>query len=432
MKNKLHITCPECGHQFSPEAAIESHVRIHLEEEYAKKLAEVRKAAEERAMSAAKAEVEASLKALQKEAAEKDARVKELEQQSLKLAQKEKELRKREERNELEFSKRLMEEEERIRVEAEKDAREKAEVELRQQRALLKRQQDLLKLSIKKAAAEEIEKVRAEEQLRHAELQSKLDEQVKLAAEMNRKGNQGSMQLQGEVQEVAMEEFLSSAFPMDRIEEISKGVRGADCLHVVVNNFGNTCGQILYESKRTKAFSKDWIRKLKDDMRLKQADIAVIVTDAMPAGLNRFGQIDGIWICTFAEFRSVSLLLRYAIQRMGEAAAAGENRETKMQFLYNYLTGNEFRQKIDAIREAFEQMSTDLQKERIQAIANFAKREKQIMKVIENTVSLYGDIKGIAGGAIQSIPELDIGNDEVGFLKEAAFDKLRRRQLQEQ
>src|SRR5690606_16849255 len=158
MKNKLNITCPDCGHQFSPEAAIEGHVRIHLEEEYAKKLAEVRKAADERAMRAAKAEVEATLKTLQDEAAEKSARVIELEQQSLKLAQKEKELRKREEKNEIEFNKRLLEEEDRIRMEAEKDAREKAEVELHQQRTLLKRQQEFLELSIKKAAAEEIEK----------------------------------------------------------------------------------------------------------------------------------------------------------------------------------------------------------------------------------------------------------------------------------
>lgn len=420
MKNKLNITCPDCGHQFSPEAAIEGHVRIHLEEEYAKKLAEVRKGAEERAMNAAKAEVEATLKILQDEAAEKSARVKELEQQSLKLAQKEKELRRREEKNELEFNKRLLEEEDRIRLEAEKDAREKAEVELHQQRTLLKRQQEFLELSIRKAASEEIEKVRAEEQLRHAELQAKLDEQIKLATEMNRKGKQGSMQLQGEVQELAIEDFLRCTFPMDMVEEIAKGVRGADCLHIVRDNFGNTFGRILFESKRTKNFSKDWIGKLKDDMRLKQADLAVLVTDAMPAGLTRFGQIEGVWICSFSEFKSVSFLLRYTIQRMGEAIAAGENKGDKMQLLYDYLTGNEFRQKLDAIRESFEHMSADLQKERAQALANFAKREKQIMKVIENTVSLYGDIKGIAGAAIQSIPELDIENEGVGLLKEAS------------
>jgi hypothetical protein len=260
---------------------------------------------------------------------------------------------------------------------------------------------------------EQVEKVREEERLKHAELQKKLDVQTRMAEEMQRKAEQGSMQLQGEVQELAIEEYLVNAFPKDDVEEISKGIRGGDCVHVVKDNFGNECGRILYESKRTKSFSKEWIVKLKDDMRLKQAEIGVIVTEAMPGELTRFGQIDGIWICTLVEFKSVALLMRHTMNRIGEVIAAQDNKGDKMKLLYDYLTGNEFRQRVDAIREAFEQMNADLQKERSQAIANFAKREKQIFKVMENTVALYGDVRGIAGGAVQCIKSLEMDEDQL-------------------
>jgi hypothetical protein len=221
------------------------------------------------------------------------------------------------------------------------------------------------------------------------------------------------------VQEIAIEDFLRKSFPADEVEEISKGVRGADCVHVVKDNFGNECGRVLYESKRTKAFSKDWISKLKEDVRCKGANIGVIVTEAMPADMQRFGQIDGIWICSFTEFKSVCLLLRLAMLRIGEAMASQENKGDKMQLLYDYLTGNEFRQRIEAISDAFGQMNQDLQKERVQTLANFAKREKQIFKVMENTAALYGEVRGIAGGAVQVIEGLDPHDDSPQLLREA-------------
>jgi hypothetical protein len=146
-------------------------------------------------------------------------------------------------------------------------------------------------------------------------------------------------------------------------------------------------------------------------MRLKQAEVGVIVTEAMPGDHTRFIQIDGIWICSFAEFKSVSLLMRHTMIRIGEVTAAQDNKGDKMKLLYDYLTGTEFRQRVDAIREAFEQMNSDLQKERTQSISNFAKREKQIFKVMENTVALYGEVRGIAGNAVQTIKALEIDDE---------------------
>lgn len=409
----LQITCPECGHQFSPEKAIEGHLRAHLEKEYAEKMMANSKIIEERVIAKTQAEYLEKVQLLEEEASQKSQKIKELEKQSLILVQKEKELKEKEERSELEIQKRILEGEAKIREEAEQMAKAKAELEFQAKEADLKRQQESMEIAIKKAATEQVDRVREEERLKLAELQKKLDVQTRMAEEMQRKAEQGSMQLQGEIQEIAIEDYLRNTFQRDEILEISKGVRGADCVHIVNDTYGNECGKILYESKRTKTFNKEWIVKLKEDMRLRQTELGVIVTEAMPGDLTRFGQIDGIWICSFTEFKSVSLLMRHTLIRIGEVVAAHDNKGDKMKLLYDYLTGNEFRQRVDAIREAFEQMNADLQKERSQAIANFAKREKQIFKVMENTVALYGDVRGIAGGAVQSIKALEMDDDSL-------------------
>lgn len=407
----VQITCPQCGHQFSPEAAMEGHLRAHLEKEYSEKSAVLLKNAELRAKEQAQQEYAAKIKFLETDAAEKSRKVRELEIQSLALRQKEKELLKKSEEANLEITRKVLEAEERIRKEAEKIAFEKAELSIREIQTDLIRKRDSMETQIRKEALQLAEKVREEESLKYAELLKVHEEQKRLLDLAKRKAEQGSMQLQGEVQEVAIEEFLTNAFHGDLIEEISKGVKGGDCVHIVRDNFGNECGRILYESKRTKSFSKEWIAKIKDDVRRKQAGLAVIVTEAMPAELTRFGQIDGIWICSFAEFKSVSTLLRYAMIRIGEVMAAQENKDDKMQMLYEYLTGSEFRQRIESISEAFTQMNADLQKEKAQSEANFGKREKQLQKVLLNTMALYGEVRGIAGSAVQVIRALEQDTD---------------------
>jgi hypothetical protein len=216
------------------------------------------------------------------------------------------------------------------------------------------------------------------------------------------------MQTQGEVQERAIENYLESTFPRDIVEEVSKGKRGADCVHIVMDHYDRSCGRILYESKRTKHFSYEWIAKIKEDIRQRQADIGVIVTEALPAGMTRFGELEGILICTFSEFKALSLLLRQNVARIGEVMSAQENRGEKMQLIYNYVTSLEFKQKLEAAFESYSDMQDDLMREKAMMTSQWAKREKRLFKAMENIVCLYGDVRGIAGGAVQEIRSLEL------------------------
>lgn len=215
------------------------------------------------------------------------------------------------------------------------------------------------------------------------------------------------MQLQGEVQELALEELLRSAFPFDTIEEVAKGTRGADCIQLVKNNLAQPCGKIIYESKRTKAFTNEWIEKLKLDMRNQQADIAVIVTEVLPKDMDAFGFKDGVWICRFSDVKPLSFLLRDSLLKIHTALVSQENKGDKMHMLYDYLTGTEFRQNIEAVVEGFNSLKDNISKERLQMEKLWKEREKQLEKVLINTVQFYGSIKGIAGSAVSDIKLLE-------------------------
>jgi hypothetical protein len=243
-------------------------------------------------------------------------------------------------------------------------------------------------------------------QLKLGEKEAVIEQLKRQLQEATRKVEQGSMQLQGEVQEVAIEEWLAEAFPLDSIGEIRKGARGADCLHVVNTRARQDCGSIYYESKRTKDFQPAWIEKFKADMRAKGANIGVIVTEAMPRDMDRMGMKDGVWICSFEEFKGLSAVLRDSVVRISDAVAAQENRGDKMSMLYDYLTGSEFRMQIEAIVEGFVQMQSDLNAEKRAMEGIWKKREKQIEKVLLNTNRMHGSITGIAGSAIPPIPLL--------------------------
>ena len=229
--------------------------------------------------------------------------------------------------------------------------------------------------------------------------------------EAQRRAEQGSMQRQGEAQELVIEEWLSGQFPLDTIEEIKKGAQGADCLQIVNTKDRQSCGSIYYESKRTKSFQPAWIEKFKTDIRQKNASIGVLVTEAMPADMERMGQKDGVWICTFEEFKGLCLVLRESLISISNTIATQENKGEKMVMLYDLLTGNEFRQQIEAIVEGFSQMQIDLESEKRAMAGIWKKREKQIQKVVLNTTHMYSSIRGIAGNAIQSVPLLELGFD---------------------
>jgi hypothetical protein len=254
-----------------------------------------------------------------------------------------------------------------------------------------------LKEQLQKEESEKISVKEQEHQMRTKELEKQIEDQKKLVEEMRRKSEQGSMQLQGEVQELMLEEILASTFPFDKIEEVGKGVRGADCVQIVRNQFGIESGKIIYESKRTKDFSNEWIEKLKKDMRSFGADIAIIVTQTFPKDMERFGEKDGVYICTFSEVRSVALLLRNALLKIAEAKKSQENKGDKMVMLYDYLTGTEFSEQWKAIREGFMSMKLSIQREKDAMEKLWKAREKQLEKVMLNAAYIKGSVEGIAG-----------------------------------
>jgi len=290
------------------------------------------------------------------------------------------------------------------KIEVEKLKREKElakeEAELKAQQMLSKQLQEE-KLRIKKSVMEEKE-------LQMRELMKQLEDQKKLTEEMKRKQEQGSMQLQGEVQELAIEEWLMSQFPLDTISEIKKGARGGDCLQVVNTRTRQNCGTIYYESKRTKDFQPTWIEKFKKDIRDKGATIGVLVTEVMPSGMERMGLRDGIWICKFDEFKGLCAVLRESVVQLSSAVASQENKGDKMSLLYDFLTSNTFKMQVEAIVEGFTSMKTALDKEKNAMQRIWKEREKQIDKVVVNTIDMYGSIKGIAGSAIQEVKSLDL------------------------
>ena len=240
------------------------------------------------------------------------------------------------------------------------------------------------------------------------ELVKQLDDQKKLTEEMKRKQEQGSVQLQGEIQELAIEEWLRSNFPIDTIIEVKKGARGADCRHVVNTRTKENCGSIYYESKRTKDFGKGWIEKFKNDIREHGATIGIFVTDVMPPGMDRLGLREGIWVCTYEEFKGLCFVIREHITALDLAISSQENKGDKMVMLYDYLTSNEFKLQVEGIIEGYTQMQADLESERRSMTGHWKKREKQLQKVLNNTNFMYSSLRGIAGNAIQTIKILEL------------------------
>ena len=288
------------------------------------------------------------------------------------------------------------------------------ELELSLQRKLHEQRNELTEI-IRKQELEKFNLKDTDYQLRVKELEKQLDDQKKLAEEMKRKAEQGSMQLQGEVQELILEELLRDNFPFDVIGEVGKGVRGADCIQTVRNKFGLECGRIIYESKRTKDFLMDWIDKLKKDMRAIGVDVAVIVTQCYPKGMDCFGEKDGVWICSFDEVKAVSYILRDGIIKLANQAKAQENKGDKMHLLYDYLVSNEFSEQWKAIREGYMSMRLSIQRERDAMEKMWKAREKQLEKVLLNAAHIKGSIEGIAGN---DVIQLSLGDDDDTLLLE--------------
>ncbi|AXK81543.1 DUF2130 domain-containing protein [Pseudolabrys taiwanensis] len=288
---------------------------------------------------------------------------------------------------------------------------QKAQAELmRKERALddAKREMDL---TIEKRVQASLDTVRtkakqdAEEalKLRVLEKEEQIASMQRQIEDLKRKAEQGSQQLQGEALELELEASLRTKFPQDVIEPVPKGEFGGDVLHRVMNSINQPCGTILWESKRTKNWTDGWLTKLRDDQRKAKADVALIVSNVLPKGVHSFDHVDGIWVTETRCAIPVAIALRQSLIELAAARQAGEGQQTKMELVYQYLTGPRFRHRIEAIVEKFSEMQSDLDKERRSMMRSWAKREAQIRGVIDATAGMYGDLQGIAGKALEEI-----------------------------
>ncbi|WP_313115074.1 DUF2130 domain-containing protein [Aequorivita sediminis] len=411
---KSQITCPNCETSIDVNDVLKNQLEHSIRKEFALKEVEVKKVLDKKAEQLAQEKTE-FLK--QKEQAAEIFQAQLDKELKTKLAAKEEELKKKlqsESDEQLQaLNKELDEKSEKLKdfnkniVEIERLKREKSELadSIRaEQERVFNEKLDEERNKIKKQIDDSNE-------LKIKEFEKKLADQKKLMEEMQRKHEQGSMQLQGEVMELAIEEWLANQFPLDTIDEIKKGANGADCLQIVNTRELHNCGTIYYESKRTKAFQLGWIEKFKNDIRDKNANIGVLVTEVMPADMDRMGMRDGIWICTYEEFKGLSSVLRHGIIQLSSALVSQENKGDKMEMLYDFLTSNEFKLQMEGIVEGFSQMQSDLQKEKNAMKRIWKQREKQIDKVVSNTVHMYGSIRGIAGNAVQSIHALELDSE---------------------
>jgi len=371
------IKCPNCGHEFELNESLKNEVEKELrgkmldwqkkkEEEFEKSKTVIEAEATKKASEG----LSAQLKVLQEDAKSKNQQLQDLQKKELELLRDKSALEEKQKNIEMELEKRFLQ--------------KRKEIE----ETTIKREQELFDLKMK-------------------EKETQMDSMKKTIEDLKRKSEQGSMQLQGEAQELLLEEILKENFPFDLIEEVGKGVEGADCIQIVRNSSGKECGKIIYESKRTKAWSNSWVDKLKADKRNRGADIAILVTQAFPKDMEKFGERDGIWLCNFSEVSSVAYLLRNGIIKIYEVQKGEENKGDKMQLLYNFLTGNEFRGQVEAIVEGFMAIKQNITKERIQMEKMWKEREKQLEKVLISTSGMYGSVKGIAGASVGDIPLLD-------------------------
>jgi hypothetical protein len=384
------IRCPNCGTEIDVNMALSHEIEERLKMDFSaqnnKNLAEIEKLKKEKTEIEAAIIMEKDKEYTQRLNSELAKSRKELaEENEEAMVSLQKSLREKTEqvielnktKSELEKIK-LEKEEISSRITAEKDA--ELSKKLKDERDSHRAQLALELERIKKEAAEE-------NALKIDELKKKLEDQTALAEEMKRKAEQGSMQLQGEVQELAIEDILRDSFRFDVIEPVQKGISGADVIQKIRNNAGNEVGIIAYESKRTKTFGKDWISKLKEDGGRVRADICVLVTDALPEDIDRIGQKDGVWICTFAEFKGLALVLRDSIIRISEAYSSQTNKGEKMQMLYDYLTGKEFSSQVTTIIEGFSDLQKGYLEERNRMEKIWKTREKQLEKILLNTWS---------------------------------------------
>lgn len=411
--NEQKIKCPKCGESISIDDVLTRQIEEKIkkdfeitqkikEDELAQKSEDLKKQAADIAES--KKEIDSTVAKqvagqMEKERRElfKEARTEVEKEQNAKTALLEEQLKSKDEKltqaikNEVELRK------DKIKLEEDKQA-----FELEKMRQLEEAKKTITEEATKKATEEQ--------QYVIAQLKKQLTDATKAKDDLARKLEQGSQQTQGEVLELELEEILKAEFPQDEILPVPKGVKGADVIHRIIDRSGRLCGQIVWESKKTKAWSEGWIQKLKDDQRVIKADVAVIVSVILPNDVKGFSLRDGVFVCDVKLAVNLASLLRYDLIKVAEANRALTGKDEKKDVVYAYVNSTEFKQRIQAIAEAFIEMKNDIDKEKRSYQAIWAKREKQVQRVIDNTFGIYGDLKGLTGGTIQEIKMLELGN----------------------
>jgi hypothetical protein len=424
------IVCPKCGAEIKLTESLAAPAVAALEEEYTRKLEEKEQEAAEQ-----KRQLEEKLEVKVREMTEREKKILEKSQEldiqkkameadiALQVAKGLDAERKLLIKAEAERAKlaaaRDMEEKDRA-IQEMTDRMKSQEAKLAEaqkaQAEVLKKQRELedakreMELTIQKKLLEEAGKIQIKVKqesdesykLKISEKDKQIQDMQKMIEELKQKAEVGSQQLQGEVQELDLENALRELFGDDKIDPVAKGMRGGDVLQRVFHG-GQECGLILWESKRTKSWSDSWLPKLRGDQRAANADIAVLETQALPKEIEKFGLYEGVWITPPATLGPVAFMLRHVLIEVHSAKKTSEGLKTKTELLYQYLTGSRFKQRVEAIIEAFSTMKEDLDKERRAILKQWAKREGQINNVIHATAGMYGDLHGIAGQSMQEI-----------------------------
>lgn len=373
------IKCPSCGFEFLPDEVLshqlEEKIRLEFEEKSKIEKIDIEKKAKEDAIQKVRIEYSQKIDSVKTDSEAREKENKELREQISELLKQLREMKSKDDQRDIEYQKKLIEEESIIKNKAKQEAND-------------------------------------ESQLQIAQRDKQLDDLRKQLSEAQRKVEQGSQQTQGEVLELEIEEILKQKFPSDNIIPVAKGVNGADITHKVIDKFGQVCGTIVWETKRTKNWVDGWVPKLKDDQRNQKAEIAVLVTIVLPKEIKNFSVKDGVWVSDFSSVIGLATALRSGLINVSAVKQASVGKNEKMEFLYDYLSGIEFKQKIEAIVESFTAMKSDLEREKRAMTKIWETRDKQINRVVDNTVKMYGDLTGLMGQALPKIDLLELPEGE--------------------
>lgn len=393
------IICPYCHREIPLTEAITHSIREEIQKKYEKALAEKEEELARR---------EASFKEREKALSERMAEILKTEREKIEAET--------QKRLEDALGLHIQELEEALRRKEELlEGMRQTELQLRRERRELEERQRSYELELARRLDEERERIRQEAEhrvaeehrLKDLEKDKQIQDLLRDIEELKRKAEQGPIQRKGEVLEIEIEEILKSHFPMDQVEPVAKGKKGADILQRVYNPRGEWCGTIIWEAKRTKNWNEGWVEKLKEDQREAKAEIAVIATTAMPKEINHFSYIDGVWVTDYSLVSSLAMALRLNLIQLANEKKAAVGKQEKMELLYAYLNGSEFKQKVEAVVKAFLTMKADLENEKAAMNRIWAKREKQIERVITNVSRMVGDMQGIIGASLPEIKSLE-------------------------